>query len=521
MPAKKHKGFFILEEVPSAPPYIFVLADAHLLNPYFKNTHKLKVNTGDSFSIFENYTFKICHNLNSLRRCAQGIFDKIMADPQWGIRMDDRILKTARAYMDYSKKLYQSDIQTMSNNQLFRVSEQWFYKYFRDSWMSGWPAVLVDFERNLFSNHLLNYLKSKIKEKNYPESVGDIFSVLTTPLEESFAQKESASILKLLAKVKKERKIVKLITSFDSRHVAEKWRGIDIATWRAFEKHFESYRWLPFMYTGPAWGREYFIESLAGLLHQRVNPEKELKRGRKKRQKTAHLQKRYAKDLHIHGEYGVLFDIARRFVFSKGFRKDAMYYSCYVLNFLLEEIARRTYLSLKQVHHAYPWEIKNLLARRGPSADVLNERAKFAIMFSTTKSRKNLEGKEARAFLRQMRFVKQKQARPREVLGDCACAGKARGIARIINTPKDMDKMKENNILISYATSPDIVPAIKKASAIVTDLGGITCHAAIISRELRIPCVVGTKSASTTFADGDIVEVDANHGIARLIKKAK
>jgi len=65
------------------------------------------------------------------------------------------------------------------------------------------------------------------------------------------------------------------------------------------------------------------------------------------------------------------------------------------------------------------------------------------------------------------------------------------------------------------------VPAIKQAAAIITDMGGITCHAAIISRELGIPCVIGTKHATKVLRDGDMVEVDATHGKVRVIEKAK
>ena len=80
-----------------------------------------------------------------------------------------------------------------------------------------------------------------------------------------------------------------------------------------------------------------------------------------------------------------------------------------------------------------------------------------------------------------------------------------------------MAKMKDGDILISIATTPDLIPAIKKASAIVTDVGGITCHAAIISRELGIPCVVGTKIATKIIKDGMIIDVDATHGKVDII----
>jgi pyruvate,water dikinase len=66
-------------------------------------------------------------------------------------------------------------------------------------------------------------------------------------------------------------------------------------------------------------------------------------------------------------------------------------------------------------------------------------------------------------------------------------------------------------------TVPDLVSAMKRAAAIVTDEGGVTCHAAIISRELKKPCIIGTKVATKVFKDGDLVEVDANKGIVRII----
>jgi pyruvate,water dikinase len=60
---------------------------------------------------------------------------------------------------------------------------------------------------------------------------------------------------------------------------------------------------------------------------------------------------------------------------------------------------------------------------------------------------------------------------------------------------------------------------MKKAAAIVTDEGGITCHAAIISRELGVPCIIGTQIASKVFKDGELIEVKANHGVVRRVEK--
>jgi pyruvate,water dikinase len=93
----------------------------------------------------------------------------------------------------------------------------------------------------------------------------------------------------------------------------------------------------------------------------------------------------------------------------------------------------------------------------------------------------------------------------------------AKGSVRIINEVADMHKMKKGDVLVSVATSPNILPAMVKASAFVTDTGGITCHAAIVSRELKIPCVIGTKIATKVFKEGGRVEVDATKGIVRKL----
>lgn len=84
---------------------------------------------------------------------------------------------------------------------------------------------------------------------------------------------------------------------------------------------------------------------------------------------------------------------------------------------------------------------------------------------------------------------------------------------------KQITNMPEGAVLVAGQTRPSLMPAIRKASAIITDEGGITSHAAIVSRELKIPCVIGTEFATKIFKTGDLVEVDANKGIASLEKQ--
>ena len=103
--------------------------------------------------------------------------------------------------------------------------------------------------------------------------------------------------------------------------------------------------------------------------------------------------------------------------------------------------------------------------------------------------------------------------------GNTACAGKAQGVVRIIRDPKKFDIFNDGDILITEMTRPDFVPLMKKAGAIVTDAGGILSHAAIVSRELNKPCIIGTETATNAFRDGDFVEVDADNGTVKKVER--
>ncbi len=93
-----------------------------------------------------------------------------------------------------------------------------------------------------------------------------------------------------------------------------------------------------------------------------------------------------------------------------------------------------------------------------------------------------------------------------------ASPGIATGTARILRGAAEMEKLAAGEVLVTSMTTPDMVPAMSQASAIVTDEGGMTCHAAIVSRELGVPCVVGTREATRVIAEGEVVTVDGKTG---------
>ena len=100
-------------------------------------------------------------------------------------------------------------------------------------------------------------------------------------------------------------------------------------------------------------------------------------------------------------------------------------------------------------------------------------------------------------------LVESKWEETTEIRGSVACMGKAQGRVRIVETQSDLELFKDGEVLIAVKTQPKYVPIMTRAVAIVTDIGGITSHAAIISREFEIPCIVGTGNATKMLKNGD------------------
>ena len=112
--------------------------------------------------------------------------------------------------------------------------------------------------------------------------------------------------------------------------------------------------------------------------------------------------------------------------------------------------------------------------------------------------------------------LRDEQPRPADATvllrGLAASSGRAAGSVRVLFRPEQGGALQPGEVLVAPMTSPDWVPAMRRAAALVTDGGGMTCHAAIVSRELRVPCVVGTRTATTTLRDGDVVTVNGATG---------
>lgn len=105
-----------------------------------------------------------------------------------------------------------------------------------------------------------------------------------------------------------------------------------------------------------------------------------------------------------------------------------------------------------------------------------------------------------------------------ELKGRTVFPGRVKGKARVIIKKDELNEIKKGEIIVTPMTELDYIPFLKKVRAIITDEGGITCHAAIVAREMKKPCIIGTKIATQVLKDGDRVEVDAKRGVVKILK---
>ncbi len=344
-----------------------------------------------------------------------------------------------------------------------------------------------------YSNYLKEYLKRKTKGVDMRHFYA--FEKLLAPEHMSYTQFFKMDLLKFVIDGKK---------NDDIKEIYKNWA------------------WLNFGYRGPGLTYSYILENIKEL---RAKKEQELLKELKdlksyvdstKRKKTE-IFKKLKIDLKHQGFVKALSVLS----FLKVYRKDVSFLINYCTFKLIDNFKNKN--ESINFHYMTLDELKEfILNRKMIKKEELSKREQESLYHSDFKN--IFVGDDARKFLKKLNIKEEsngEDSRKIKLLdGMTACLGETGnwvyGQVKIVNSPTEINKMKEGDILVSVATTPDILLAMKKASAIVTDHGGITCHAAIVSRELNKPCLIGTKYATKVFKDGDDVVVCPRHGYIKF-----
>lgn len=439
---------------------------------------------------------------------AEWLVSKFIKKPEFTSKVNKQIIIEADKLRAFADNIPQNSLNRLSSKQLWRIFNKhdkihtYYYQW-------CWIPVAADMFHNNLTNALKNYLIKIGVSKN---QVNKYLVILTQPTTNSLIQIEHQELLSIALKIKQ-----KLNRTHLPKTVVQLKRAAGNKIWQLLEIHWRKYYYVRHMWIGKdgVHKLDYYAKEIINLLANGVNPAKELNKFQQEFKKSLAKRRQLIKQLKIKKPWRTIIDSWGDFMVTKIYRRYAQIYEIYKMQPVLAEIARRLRINSLQARFMLKQEVKNGLLHNKINRAELAKRTKFCVFYNDKQKEVIYTGLKAQELAREL-VVREKRGIS-QFTGQTGCVGKAKGAVKIVIRPADMSKMNKGDILVSIATDPDIVPAMKKAAAIITEQGGVTSHAAIVSRELHIPCVIGTKIATRVLKDGDRVEVDATMGLVKKV----
>lgn len=419
--------------------------------------------------------------------------DQLAIKPSFLKESIRKVEKGLENYKQVSDRIYQTNLKNISNIQLAKL----LLKYTRafPGYTSGVSAIIF------IGESAGKYLHALLKKEMTHTEAEKVLGLLSTPIEITIPTREEIDFLRMIAKLQKFSVLINKIET-------GKWLPI-------LDKHFKKYSWITAYIDDEPWIKDEFLRRVANTLKAR-NIEDKIKSIKKRIRATEQEIQLTVKNFNLDKDYVNHF---RKVIYHRILGETMYGYGNVSTKDLFKEIARRLYLSERQVRYLTPLEV--ILALKGKLKnieDLIRERERHYLIIVYKEELNIFEGQKAGQLIRNLKIKTSSQLKmKKEIRGTIAVEGLVRATVKVVKNVNEIHKVEQGEILVTSNTTPSFVPAMKKAAAIVTDEGGVTCHAAIVSRELGIPCVIGTKIATKVLKDGDRVEVDATQGIIRKL----
>jgi len=390
--------------------------------------------------------------------------------------------------IDVLKQLDETNISKLSKDVLVSL-----YRKFSKIYYDWWTATIsLELATVTLEPMLGNQLKKLFKKQNEKDYTHD-YSILTSPLTLTFYRKEQKDLLSILT-LPKNKQI------------------------EALKKHQQQYYWILNSYLeGKILDLNYFKAELSKA--EKTDYKKTLLEIIEYPTEILRQKERLYLKINAPKEFLELVSLVETFSALQDERK--MY------NFLGDHYLQQFAEAFSIKYHIEPALLKLLVLDelsvsldKNDSARIKPRKTGF-VMDASNKEIVHYDGPNALVIANQYTDVP--IINKNEIRGTVASTGsqkRYRGTAKIILTIGNIGNIHTGDILVTTMTSPDFVIGIKKAGAIITDAGGMLCHAAIVSREFKKPCIVGTEIATKVIHDEDIVELDSDRGTVKIIKHA-
>jgi len=391
-------------------------------------------------------------------------------------------------------KIEKTNLSTLSKEQLLGLLQTFVSK------MTVGPIITVQLwgiEACWDESYVLaRELHPKLSDREYVKVKGDLSQ--STGKSVAFAERES--FLKTLVEIQK--------------NLDHKWNERTISLIR---NHIKNFEWMHSEYVSTKLRFDDWVELF--IREADIDAKQQLDNLYDNYNRAIDKKKNLLERLGLSKRARHAVDALNEFVSERDMAKGKYCYALSCYDLLLDEISRRLNV-VKNDLLLYDIEEMIVALKTGIRKDIANRKEGYSIV-SIDGSIAVLEKMETDLLIEDEEFsdVFSRAGKTDMVSGVVANTGKVKGKVRVIDDPKDIEDFKQGEILVTYMTTMEFTPIFKKAKGIVTDEGGLSSHAAIISREFGLPCVVGTQIATRVLKTGDIVELDGDSGVVRVVER--
>lgn len=471
-------------------------------------TSLMKAYVGESLAgvlvFFKKNDLWVFLDKKSAVHVGKGIVQQIKKQPTLYADLVEREKQLGNALVSFTKAAQEEVNQNTPDSRLAALFTEYaaYYKPVYATYGSVW--TMEDF----LMEELLGIVAKREKD---PMKAANMLNVLTKEPMAMVSTIERRALIKLAKDIAKDEHWADLVQGeeYEAIHTNNELRNL-------IQNHVEKYFWLTRDYEAPELTFEDIVKKLAEALRGDVHAAYEaLEQSMKE---SEELRAQYTEELKLTEKEQGLFSAMRNAAYLKELRKMYVSQSLSYFDRVLEEIGRRTFLTIKQVRFLHPDDMEQLLVDKEDFTDEVNERYTLSLWHAAKGKTRVITGVEAHELFQEFCAVDESLT---EFPGMSVSPGKAQGPVKIaISSDEAIRKVKKGDILLSIQVVPSFSTAIMKAAGLICDGGhGITSHPATLAREAGIPCIIQTRFMREVVKDGDIVEVDADKGIARIIER--
>lgn len=413
------------------------------------------------------------------------------------------------------------NLSLLSDKELHRL-----YLGFIDAMTVG-PLITVQlfgieacFDENY---RIIQFLRKRLQELGKGKEFETYKGILSVNIGETVAFTEKKNFYQVAAEMAKNKDIYALFQNESLQEISEKLKKYPREN-ALFERHTKKYEWVNTEYVSGGWSREKWIGEFKTALTDVLLPDEQLKIILQSFEDLNAERKKTIEELappkDVLHALNCLSELIAQRDWTKGyFTKALLSY-----NVLLDEIARRIGKTREDIllysyHEIEAYFLDGTIIpqeeiddRKSNGFVILIKHGSFELVTGKKKIQEVIESEKISEPF-------EKVAHITEFKGLGVSRGCIRGKVRVLEDASKISELVEGEILVTYMTTIEFIPAFRKAAAVVTDEGGMSCHAAIVSREFKLPCVVGTKVATRVLETGDEVEVDADNGKVKILTK--